>query len=481
MKYCKTSLIFLTAIILLIGFSCKANNENKTSDKSQDKGKAVKTSKSAINVANDFVKAGMNGDFKRLAELSCKNDGLYTSFEDVKNLDLGNIGYIEEIIREEKSEADPDNLTLAVVRAKVLGEIGFFCFYVFKTSAGYKIYLQGNYLWAYPPEKEELARMALGFYFSNKIKFKEAITLAEYLISKNATDLQIHYMLAAIYIMNNQKPKAISEMKTLVNLDNDYKYILLIEKDYLVATAKEMFGEESTNSKRKALDLINKASLVLADDSIIPLLEEAILYEDFQVRRMALRSIDKLPDMEKRIPFFKTLIKDENQVVRWNTIASLDRVDNDSKIPLLEEALQDKDIGVKEKTARILNRIGNDKGRKVLIDILSTRLRTIINKSRDNKWELGKGVPIIKELGSLRDIRAVPVLIETRLYARFTQAYSPNLIKSALLKIGKPAITYLEEVLSNEKKYIDEGVGIQCFHSVSGWSFETILRELKKK
>lgn len=176
MKALKNFLHFILALVLLVGVSCKSKTTNKTDEKGQNVAQTVRVSGSSIKVASEFIEAGLQGDFNRLAELCCQigreknfpDRGPYTSYEDVKNLNLGDIGYIEKIIREENSEADPENLKLVVLRAKVSGEISFYCLLVFKTPAGYKIYTDNyyswKYLWEYPAIKDSLASKASDFY-----------------------------------------------------------------------------------------------------------------------------------------------------------------------------------------------------------------------------------------------------------------------------------------------------------------------------
>lgn len=156
MKFLKDSFVLLLLLTLLSNVS-----------------NAAILPKSALKVANEFVKAGMNGEFKKLAKLCCKPRGPYTTYEDVRNLNLGELGLVEKLVREENSEIDPDNLKFVVARTRISGKVAFRCFFIFKTPANYKIYLRGDtYLFPYPPpNKEYPLAIMLEFYLLNYNKF----------------------------------------------------------------------------------------------------------------------------------------------------------------------------------------------------------------------------------------------------------------------------------------------------------------------
>ena len=177
MKLLKYFLIFFFILAIPSLVNCKGKNglEEKS-----NAGKTIKSSKSALKVASELIEAGMNGDFKKLAELFCKHHkGPYTTYEDVVNLDLGPLGHIEKLMREENGEIDPKNFKLVVARTRDSGKLGFQCFFVLKTPANYKIYLYEkhtdriyrHYLFPYPQKKEGQLYFLLEFYLFNYNKF----------------------------------------------------------------------------------------------------------------------------------------------------------------------------------------------------------------------------------------------------------------------------------------------------------------------
>lgn len=133
--------------------------------------------------------------------------------------------------------------------------------------------------------------------------------------------------------------------------------------------------------------------------------------------------------------------------------------------------------------------MGNDKGKGVLINILSTRLGLLIEESRNNSWALiQSGKPIIRELGNLRDSRAVPILINVIMFGD-VRGNTTSTTKAALLKIGKSAIPDLEETLSKKdehrKIWVEKGISVKDsewrFLDVSDWGIQEILSSIKKK
>ena len=428
MKFFKNSFVFFLVFSLLFVVNCGSGNRSEESENKANVTKTVKSSKSAIKVANEFVKAGMNGDFKKLAGLCCKDNGPYTTFENVRYLDLGNLGHIEKIVREEKSEVDPNNLKLVVARVKALGQIMFYCFYVFKTPAGYKVYLKRDYLWEYPPSKKFLLETAVGFYLTNKLNLKKATELAEDLVRLKPNDAQAHFHLASLYKLSNREKEMIFELKEVIIIAPNSIYADAMTEDYKIAICEELLiGEEAWD------------------------------------RKLKLKVLDYLMNQEG--------ISERN------------------KILLLEKALQDDSTVIKEKVARILAGLGNSKGKEVLITILSRRLRKKIEDwlESENKWVLDDFRPreLVKELGNFKDGRAAPVLIDVIMLG--CGGFVSQDAGKSLLKIGKPAIPALEAALARENEYRkiwrekgwDKGKTNWRLESFAGSGIKNILKKLR--
>lgn len=315
--------IFLVLLILFTVVSCKSKNQGSTVEEKGASAIAKKVSGSASKVAGEFLDAGMKGDFKRIAELCCKNDGPYTSFDDVKRLDLSDVGFIEQIVREEDSEADPANLKIVVVRAKVLGEIGFKCFLLNRTPAGIKVYIHGDYLWPYPQERLSQTRRLLDFYFSNKINYKESIILTKYLIDANNMDMDAHYKLATIYLSNNQRKEAISEIKRMVEINNESQTINLFSKDNLLAATEELLAASDDASKRMAYNLLSRMTV---DSSTIPMLEQILNTNDNAVKEAVARMLSDAGNPKGRDAIIEILVGRLNtyNVYNWRENRSYD-------------------------------------------------------------------------------------------------------------------------------------------------------------
>lgn len=485
---------FLIVLALLSMFNCKGKGS------------------SAIKAANDFVEAGMNGEYEKLAELCCKYDGPYTTLEDIKYLDLGGFGFIKKILREEKYEIDPGNTKIVVARLDIEGRIVFRCFYVFKTPKSYKVYFDDDWLREYPPHKESLFNTALNFYFSNKINLKNAAKFAEHIVSTNPNYVKAHYILASIHILNNRKPNAIAEIKKVIDIDPDSRYISSFDKNYLIEIAEDLFKGESAKSRIQAIKLLNK---IPPDDRKIPFIEKALQDEVNDIRLQALTLVDKLPD-DRKIPYIEEALQDEVSDIRMKALALVDKLPVDKKIPLfdralldndinlrlhvvnllskirharripvLEKALKDNSIKVKERAARILTSLGNDKGKAVLINILSTRLKLLLDKYRSNrnKWLiLQDGKRIAQELGNLRDSRGVPIIIDVIMLGCGEGA--ERYAATEILKIGRPAIPALEAALARENEYRKIWSEMRLHRGQTEWrlrAIKSILNKLKNR
>ena len=196
-------------------------------------------------------------------------------------------------------------------------------------------------------------------------------------------------------------------------------------------------------------------------DRKLPLIEKAFQDESSDIRLKALTLLDKV-SVDNKIPILKKAIKHKDKNVRMKTVVSISKlsrqVDN-VKIPLLEEALHDEVISIKIKAARILTRLGNTKGKGVLVSYLSDKLRGFLKKwlqsasvgrGRSSKLE-NQVKNIIAEVGNTKDARCVPILLEVKSWDEYNRLCEE--IEIALIKIGKPAIPYLEEIISKEDEY----------------------------
>jgi len=299
---------------------------------------------SAIKVASDFLEAGTNGDFKKLSGLCCKDNGPYTTFEDVRSLDLGELGSIEKIVREENSEFDPSNLKLVVIRSKELGQFKFVCLYAFNTPPGWKIYLNNReYLWDYPPSNLSISFYALQFYITNKIKLDSAQTIALQVLNKNPNNLDYIFKLGQVYSLQGKIKDSISQYKTLIKKDRAYADKKLPQRD-LLSACEDLLVNEADNLKNSDKELLyfiaEKLFEMKNDQRAVPILLEKWsenLYrgEDYQ-RENAAKMLMRIGN-KKAVQYLAKALEQKICIV---TICGLLRdLGDESAIPSLKKAL----------------------------------------------------------------------------------------------------------------------------------------------
>lgn len=179
----KTALFILVPTIVMLCAPCKSS--------------ALSTS--PAQVVKEFVKASKEADFKKIAELSCKDSGLYPTLEDAQKLDMSNFGFIEEVIREETCEVDPEGLKIVVARLNFLGKMDFRHFLVFKTEKGWKVHISGDILGNYPIGELSILKTATVFYISNEIKLDIALRSAQKIVDLETNDARNHLILGYVY------------------------------------------------------------------------------------------------------------------------------------------------------------------------------------------------------------------------------------------------------------------------------------------
>src|SRR4030042_6646520 len=93
-----TTSILLLAMSLFLLYSCKGNGNTVGTQERTD---SPRTLMSPTKLAQEFIKSGISGDFQKLSVLCCQEYGPYTSLQAVRNLDLSDLGFIKEVVREE--------------------------------------------------------------------------------------------------------------------------------------------------------------------------------------------------------------------------------------------------------------------------------------------------------------------------------------------------------------------------------------------
>ena len=342
--------------------------------------------KSAKDVVREFIKTGKRGDFKKLADLCCKDSGPYTTFADVKSLDLGNLGYIDKVIREEKNEIDSKNVKLVVVRTKVLGEIGFYCLYVFRTQAGFKIYLRGDdFLYKYPPNEAMLAYRAAWFFAMNKLNLQNASRLAEYAVSKNYNTKKWHFRLGYIYFLNGNKAKAAAGYKKAIPEVSESSIFM----EYSIEAWKKLVSD---SNRRTRFFVAQKLYSKTKDKRAIPTMIE--------IWKQRLNKISS--DYSYKVEYYKEAVK------------MLSKYQGKAAVPALINALKlcnwgNYQRGYKELGTEIIYHLG-DLGDKSAIPTLIGAIRVTVKPMSS---AAGAWIPSLAEaLVKLEAKKAVPEIVE---------------------------------------------------------------------
>jgi len=203
-------------------------------------------SETPIEVVKEFVKAGMSADFKKIAGLSCKDFGPYLTVNEAQKIDISDLGFIKEIVRDEKSEFDPKGLRIVVARLKIMGKLAFGSFYVFITDKGWKVYVSGDFIRNFPTEKISISETALRFYSSNRINLDTSLKLAQEIVDATPNSAKAHLKLASLFDLKDLKQKAISEYIKAIKINIRFSE-KIITKNNLIAAWTILLGD---NNKR---------------------------------------------------------------------------------------------------------------------------------------------------------------------------------------------------------------------------------------
>jgi len=189
-------------------------------------------SESPVKIVKEFISAAKSANFKKISELSCKDNGPFLTIDDAKSLDISNIGFIEEIIRQEKSEINLKQLYIVVARINFLRAISFKSFFVFKTTKGWRVHVDRNIMKDYPIDKLVAAKIAFSFYYSNTY-IDEYLLLAKKIVMLQPNNVDAHLMLGKIYSEKGLKNDALDEFANALKIDYHYSEKRL-EKKVLV-------------------------------------------------------------------------------------------------------------------------------------------------------------------------------------------------------------------------------------------------------
>ena len=332
-------IVLFVLTLTLFSNACKSKNEKVEEEKVDIIESIIESRKSAHELAQEFVEAGLNGDFKKIAELSCKDNGLYMKFEEVRHLDLGDLGFIEKIVREERSEVDPDNLKIIVARLNVLGKVVFRCFYVFNTPKGYKIYLAS--LFEYPTEKELLAETAVRFYSSNNYNLRKASEIAEYIVNSDPNNVAALYRLGYIYSLMGRKEDALAQYKRLVVIDRRYAEHILSEEDLLSACEELLTGGGKVPTviidKEIRYFVAEKLYNMRKDERAVPVLMEK--WSEILFERKSEEAAEMLVKISgtNSIPYLSKALRNKICVQRICRI--FEELGDERAIPALKEAV----------------------------------------------------------------------------------------------------------------------------------------------
>ena len=428
--------------------------------------------KSALEVAKEFYKAAMEGDFKKLATLGCKNAGPYTTYQDARKIDLAVFGFIEQVVREEDSDINLENLKLVVARVKAWGVVSFGAFYIFKSPKGYKVYIspKGEFLYEYPSGKIDLMETAVDFYISNNVNLDKTIELVQTILESKPSDLETNYRLGYLYSQKGWRQGALSQYRKLITLDRDYAEKRMDSKD-LIETWISLLKHPISRELRfyAANELYRKGKTELAKEAWFEMLKDEdkkvrfyaatrlygtgdrrgvsvlvewwkqIFREDKSQREGAAQMLVELEAIDTLADF----LKDEDKELRYDAAEELYKRGDKRAVPVLIEKWNEVFKTHKREQEKAVKKMA-EIGGKEIVPFLTNVLEDQIHYRNI--------APTIAELlGKLGDYRAVPVLIKALDYEEKTA-------RSSLEALGnmeaKEAVPHLKKTLG---KYLMKG------------------------
>lgn len=384
--------------VLIVVLSCGVSTSNAQS-------------RSALGVAKEFYEAGMEADFEKLATLGCKNAGPSTTYQDARKFDLTPLGFIQQVIREEDSGIDLENLKLVVVRVKGLGMIGFGAFYVFKSPKGYKVYIspKREFLYEYPPDKIDLMKIAVDFYISNKTNLDKTIDLVQAILKSKPNDPETNYSLGYLYGQKGWRQKAIAQYKRVIILDKNYAERNIPEQS-LIATWQSLLTGPDALRYYAAEKLYERG-----DRRVVPILmekwQEALFDTDGE-------------EIKKLIGKRWSLTEQYNHAARM-----LVKIGGKQAVPLLIEILaQGTKFQYRESVSTIVDLLGE------LGDLRAVPL--LIKALYYEKWATHQ-VEALAKIGDKRAVEPLKKLLGENLVKSHTFARSPSFVEEILKALSK--------------------------------------------
>ena len=240
-----------------------------------------------------------------------------------------------------------------------------------------------------------------------------------------------------VYVAKMHEKKAsISTIKLLGKFQDqsaiDALVMALLDSDRPLRIRKavvEALGDNETNAAADALsELIRNSSEKLElrlvairslgyreDPRVLPVLIATLMNnkEDHSLRKKAASALGDIGDRRAVNPLLRAL-KDTDDNIGSSCIYAFSKIEDPRAVPTLVGILNDKDSSLRFNAARALGFIGD-----------THAVEPLITAMEDSSVSLDSKRDIVKALGRLKDVRAVPVLIAT-LENTYDHNYSLN-------------------------------------------------------
>lgn len=344
--------------------------------------KSSALSTSPAQVVKEFVKASKEADFKKIAELSCKDSGLYPTLEDAQKLDMSNFGFIEEVIREETCEVDPEGLKIVVARLSFLGKMDFLSFLVFKTEKGWKVHISGDILRKYPIGELSILKTATDFYISNKIKLDVGLRTAQKIVDLETNDARNHHILGYVYqlkesleddkgLKESLTEKKFYEFTQTLKFDKHYAEKHL-NKQALIIVWKRLLDDPDKELKYYAADKLYE----IGEKQSVPILMEKWqnIFEESKWDSTLEHAANQLAEIggKDSVPFLCKALEVKKAV--YVIAHLLGKLGDNRAVPSLIKALDTNDFNTATKVIEALGKIGDKRAEPALKTILEKEL-----------------------------------------------------------------------------------------------------------
>ncbi|MBD3181400.1 hypothetical protein GF312_03850 [Candidatus Poribacteria bacterium] len=264
---------------------------------------------------------------------------------------------------------------------------------------------------------------------------------------------------------SSSRQKAISDIISMVNsIEEQIKELEAIDEDLRTDDDEDNL----VKLERKWISSIEPATMILVSDSswisssgktAVDLLVECLKVHNTEIRGKVVDLLVSFKDIT-----FEGLIaalQNENRIVRRQAVIALGKIGDDRAIDPVVELLTDEDPGVKFYIPVALRMIGGDK----MVEALHKAMKNEMAQVRIAAADI---------LGAIEDDTGIDLLIEL---LADNNSYVKTSANNALIKIGKPVVPKLIEVLNTEA----EGIQLPSTDFIGDKIGDEYVKELSKR